>query len=245
MTTLSELLAPVFETLPAHLSGADAEGRIEYLRARLLEPDVDIQDVWDYCALQHQPNPGMEMQSLASFVDEQALANFHWLHSWWAPVPDKPTTLPTPTIMQFCWYINHSPGAAPVTFDMALQQFHARCIQHCKTQGVDPDNPTESADERRKRRNRERMAATRGHRRTPERLIKHDEALAAQVRGLESECDAIKLQAKDQDEQWREVVLGHQTAMVGASNKRKEVAAGYKQRIEALRAQIRNLTAKQ
>jgi len=218
--------------------------RIEQLRARLLEPDVQVEDVWDYCALQHQPHQGMVQQNLADFVTEQDIVNFHWLRNWWDPVPNKPSNLPTPTIMQFCWFINHTPGAPPVTFDGALKQFYERAVQHCQLNNIDPANPGETAEERRKRRNRERMAQVRGHRRVPDKVLKQDETLAAQVRSLEAQCDELKARAKVEDETLRHTVLEHQQAMMQASERRKTVAADFKMRIEGIREQIRGLTQK-
>jgi hypothetical protein len=218
--------------------------RIEQLRERLLEPDVQVEDVWDYLALQHQPHQGMVMQNLADFVTKEDIANFFWLRNWWEPVLNKPNNLPTPTIMQFCWFINHTPGAPPVTFDMALKQFYERAVNHCKLNDIDPANPGETAEERRKRRNRERMAAVRGHRRVPDKELKGKEALELEVRALEAQCEQLKNAAKVEDEQLRHAVVEHQQAMMAASDKRKAVAADYKSRIEGIRGQILSLTQK-
>lgn len=219
--------------------------RLEYLRQRITERDVMVEDVWDYLALNHQPHAGMQNQNLADFIKAEDMLSFWWLHDWWEPVKEKPATLPTPTIAQFCWNISYAPGADPLTFDAALQQFYQRARAYCVANDMDPDNPGESAEERRKRRNRERMAAVRAHRRVPDKVVEHDEALAAQVRGLEQECDALKAEAERQDNYLKDLVKDHQRQMIETSTKRKEVAADFKTRIETLRNEIRTLTAKQ
>lgn len=222
-----------------------AAERLEYLRTRITERDVVVEDVWDYLALNHAPHAGMQNQNLADFIKEQDLVSFWWLHDWWAPVQDKPATLPVPTIAQFCWNIAYAPGAEPITFDAALQQFYHRARAYCVANDMDPNNPGETAEERRKRRNRERMAAVRAHRRVPDKVVEHDEALAAQVRGLEQECEALKAEADRQDSYLKEQTKEHQRLMMESSAKRKEVAADFKARIENLRNEIRNLTTKE
>lgn len=244
MADIAEMLN--HSTVPTHLKdSANAQERIEFLRARLAERDVTVEEVWDYIALQHQPHAGMQMQPLARFITEQDVANFWMLHDWWAPVAEKPSTLQGPTIIQFCWYVNHTPGAPPVTFYDAMLQWHKRATDWCRTVDLDPNNPGESAEERRRRRNRERMAKVRQHRPVPEKALKHDEALLAQVRGLESECERLKHEAKATDEEYRQRVIGHQQRMLEASEDRKSKAAEFKLRIDTLRQEIRSLTNKQ
>jgi len=218
---------------------------LEVLRHRLTERDVTIQEIHRYLELNHQPHQGMVSQLYHTFVTPQDIPQFWWLFDWWDPVRDKPIALPSPTIIQFCWYVNHTPGAPAVTFNEAMQQFYQRCVAHCKLHDLDPANPGESAEERKRRRNRERMAKVRGHRSVPQKAIKHDETLAAQVRGLEAQCDLLKNEAKAIDEQLRLEVLGHQTAMMDASQRRKTTAQDFKDRIEVIRAEINSLIAKQ
>jgi hypothetical protein len=187
----------------------------------------------------------MVQQNVADFVNPQDLVNFHWLHDWWDPVQNKPGNLPTPTIMQFCWFVNHAPGTQPITFDMALKQFYEKAVQHCKQNGIDPANTSESAEERRKRRNRERMAEVRGHLRVPDKILKQqDEALAAQVRAFEAQCEQLKAEAKAADERLRIAVTEFQTAMIEASTHRKTVASDFKSRIESIRNEIQKLMQK-
>ena len=242
MTQIGELLN--HSTVPTHLTSADAAQRIEFLRTRLTERDVTVEEVWDYIALNHQPPVGQQMQPLARFVTEADLPNFWWLHDWWAPVVDKPTTLPTPTIIQFCWYVNHTPGSPAVSFNDALAQWYNRAVAHCKMHDMDPTNPGETAEERKRRRNRERMAKVRGHRAVPEKDLKHDEALLAQVRGLEGQCELLKKEAAEIDAELKMRVLGHQQRMLEASEERKTKAAEFKLRIDTLRQEIRSLTTK-
>jgi hypothetical protein len=245
--TDATLIAPFlnYSSVPTGMTGENAAERVEFLRNRLLERDVTVEEVWDYLILNHQPHQGMVSQNLADFVKKEDLAAFWWLHDWWEPVANKPQTLPTPTILQFCWYVNHTPGAPATTFDDALKQFYQRALSFCKANDLDEANPGETADERKRRRNRERMALVRGHRPVPEKRLKDNETLKAQVRGLEAQALQLKQDAKDADEHLRLQVLQHQTAMLDAAQRRKECAADYKQRIEALREEVHKLTAKQ
>jgi hypothetical protein len=211
----------------------------------MLERDVTVEEVWDYICLNHQPNAGMAMQPLARFVSQADIGHFWGLHDWWAPVENKPPVLPTPLISQFCWYVNHAENAQPVTFMDAMVQFYNRCVAYCNAEGIDPANPGETADERRRRRNRERMAGVRGHRKVPDKVIKHDETLASTVRMLEAQCEELKAEAKAKDDELSDEVKVHQLLMIQASELRKRTKEDFKQRIEGLRAEIRNLTQKQ
>lgn len=232
-------------TLPASYSSADAAQRLEHLRTRLGERDVTVEEVWDFLILNHQPPSNMVMQPLASFVTQQDLANFWSLYDWWAPVEKKPTTLPTPSIHQFCWNVNHAPNTPPVTFNDAMHQTYNRCVAWLRENNIDIVNPGESADARRKRLNRERMAATRAHRKVPDKLLKGNEPLAQQVRELERQRDNLKLDAKSTDDLLGEEVKRHQDAMNDAARRRREAKADFKDRIENLSAEIAQLIAKQ
>lgn len=244
LADLAPLLNPIPDQLPTHLTGEHAAQHNEFLRHRMDQRDVTVQEVRDFIALQHQPNVGMTMQPLEQFVTEKDLASFWWLHDWWAPVENKPNTLPTPSIIQFCWYVNHMPGAQPLTFDAAMQQFYSKAVAYCESAGMDPSAPGETAEDRRKRLNRERMAKVRGHLPVSAKKVK-DEGTLAQVRALEAQCEQLKNEAKAEDERLRIAVVGFQTAMVEASSERKGTAQRYKEQIENLRTEIRTLTAKQ
>jgi hypothetical protein len=245
MVDIASVLAPVSETLPLHLSGRNAVDQLEHLRARMGARDVTVEEVWDYIALNHQPAYGMVMQQLALFVTPQDLVNFWMFHDWWAPVPDKPQNLPTPSIIQFCWYVNHLPTAPAVTFHEAMMVESDKRIAYCNANNLNPQNPGESREDRAKRLNRERMAKTRSHRKTPEKLIKHDDVLLQTVRAMEAQCDDLKREAKAAEEAITEEVKLHQAAMNEAAQRRRDCVADYKSRIDALRQDIRNLTAKQ
>lgn len=239
-----EALNPM-PTLPTSYTGADAAQRLEHLRTRLGERDVTVEEVWDYLILNHQPPVNMVMQQLASFVTQEDLAHFWWLHDWWKDVPDKPNTLPTPSINQFCWSVNHTPGAPPVTFKDAMVQTYNRSVAWLRSNNLDIIAPGESKDARAKRLNRERMAATRAHRKVPDKLLKNNEALSVQVRELERQRDQLKEDAKDADDLLGQEVKRHQEAMNDAAQRRREAKADYKMRIENLSAEIAQLIAKQ
>lgn len=215
---------------------------LEILRHRLTQRDVTVAEVHQYIQFQHTPMNGQVQQFLADFVSQQDLDNFWGLHDWWAPVPDKPTTLPLPSIIQFCWYVNYMPGTEPIDFNKAMFQFYNRAVEWLKLHNIDPQNPGETPEERRKRRNRERMAQVRGHRKVPEKQLKHDEGLLAQVRGLEAQIELLKQESKAKEEEIHAQVLGHQQRMMEASDRKKRTVQEYKARIETLQAEIRGLT---
>lgn len=218
---------------------------VERLRRRMGEREVTVEDVWDFIILQHQPGPGMVMQNLADFVTQQDISNFWWVYDWWAPVENKPQNLPTPAIIQFCWFVNHAADMPAVTFNDALQQFYSKAVAHCQNANIDPANPGESADERRKRRNRERMAKVRGARQVPDKVLAGDVNLATQVRALEEQIEGLKSESKVADEWHATEVKRHQAAMIEASQSRKATAAAFQIQVEKLRTEIHNLTAKQ
>jgi hypothetical protein len=218
---------------------------LEVLRHRLTERDVTIQEVHAYIQLQHRPVQGQAQQFLADFVTAQDLVSFWQLYDWWAPVPDKPATLPVPSIIHFCWNVNYTPSTVPVTFMAAMHQWYGRAVAWLKQVDRDVVNPGESAEERTRRRNRERMAKVRGHRPVNKKSIAHDEVLSAQVRDLEAQCEMLKQTAAEDDTRLKEDVLGYQKRMIDASEERKRVASEHKERIEKLRTEIRSLITKQ
>jgi hypothetical protein len=222
----------------------EEQDRIAHLRARLDARDVTANEVREFIWLNHKPAHGQVQQDLASFVRDQDIAAFWWLHDWWAPVSDKPKVLPTPQLHQFCWSANYVWGASHSTMDMAMRTFYEKCVAHCNENKLPLDNPGESAEDRKLRRNRERMAAVRQHRRVPGNAV-HDDALLARVRLMEADIEAMKAQAKAVDEQLKEEVRRHQEAMNTTAQYRKTVALEAKERIDEARAAIKMLTAKQ
>lgn len=243
-TDIGELLNPM-PTLPATYTGADAAQRLEHLRTRLGERDVTVEEVWDYLILNHQPPINMQMQQLASFVSQDDLGHFWWLYDWWAPVEKKPQNLPTPSIQQFCWSVNYIPGTEPITFNGALQAHYQKCIAYLQANNMDTVRPGESVDDRRRRLNRERMAATRAHRKVPDRVLKDNEPLSQQVRELERQREQLKEDAKDTDELLAAETKRHMTAMNDAAQRRRDAKADFKERIQNLSAEIAQLIAKQ
>ena len=224
----------------------EVQERVNFLRARLLERDVTVEEVWDYIILQIPALNGVVQQNLADFVTEADLVAFWWLYDWWLPVQDKPTTLQQPTIVQFLWNVNHVPGAVPLTFNAACEQFYHRAVAYCQGPAdIDVNNPGESKDERKDRRNRERMAKARGHKKVPKKKVEHDEILMGQVRGLEEQAEQLKQQMEEEDARLTEDVVGYQKRMQDAADERKASKADFKQRIDNIRAEIRSLIAKQ
>lgn len=220
-----------------------SQERIEYLRERLVAPDVQLAEVHEYLALNHQPLQGMVSQDYATFITEQDLSTFRWLFNWWAPVEDKPTTLPTPSIMQWCWNVNHAPGAPPVTFDMSMRNFYDRAINYCQLKDLNPEEPGESKEDRTRRINAKRMRDTRAHKKVPDKKLKGDPALSAQVRGLEEQVRALKAESKAEEDRLHAEVLEHQALMNDASRRKRESIADYKARIGVLVEQISTLTS--
>lgn len=211
--------------------------QLERLKGRIMLRDVTLDEVWDYIRLNHAPI----QQEPEAFITAQDLANFWLMHDWWEPVPDKPAKLPTPEIRHLCWFINRP----PMTFNDAMMEFSAKCVEHCEQAGLNPANPGETAAERRKRKNRERMAKVRGNLPVPEKVIKHDPVLAARVREIEEEIQRVKVAGEAQAEVANEETKRLLEAMHAASAHRKAIEADYKGRIAELRTEILNLTAKQ
>lgn len=217
--------------------------RIEELRMRLGALDVTVAEVHEYLALNHQPLNGMVSQNYAEFFTERDLSTFLWLYGWWAPVRDKPQTLPTPSIIQWAWNVNHAPGAPPVTFDDAMQNFYKRALAYCEQANLDPNNPGESPEDRKRRINAERMRNTRAHKKIPDKKLKGDDTLLAQVRGLEAEVANLKAESKAVEEELTAHVKGHQSKMMEFVEQRKLKDAEYRDRINSLLEQIQQLTS--
>lgn len=216
--------------------------RVEFLRARLTERDVTIEEVWDYLILAQQPINGMQPQALMDFVNQYDITSFWQLVDWWDPVPDKPTALANPTIQQFCYYLNYTPGTKPVTFSAAMITFYERAVAHCATVNVDPANTGESEKARKKRLNAERMRETRGHRRVPDKKLKHDDILATQVRELEAQREALKSEMETVKANFTAEVKAHQDAMIHASEQRRASELDYKKRIADINTKIHSMT---
>jgi len=126
-----------------------------------------------------------------------------------------------------------------------MMQFYNRALAWCEANELDPINPGETAAQRKRRLNRERMAKVREHRATPKKALEGDSELAAQVKALEDQCSDLKVEAKLAEEWAKGEVLRHQEAMIEAAAKRKEIVMDFKTRIENLRTEIRTLIAKQ
>jgi hypothetical protein len=220
--------------------------RVDELRERLHCTDITHLEVQEYIYLAHDPIPGQVQQPIEGFISAQDIINFHWLHQWWLPYSTKPAHLPTPTIAQFCWFVNYIEGEHPITFNAALQLFHSRAVSYCIANDIDPDNPGEDADGRKVRRNRVRMEKVRAGRKVPAKAKRGlPPEVAAELSQLETQLEALKSEAKLQDDMLRAEVVSHQTAMLASSENRKTAASFYKNKIDNIRADIHKITAKQ
>lgn len=227
------------------MTQATASSRVDELRDRLLERDVTYDEVCEYITLQHAPHTGQTPQSLPNFIDPQDIQRFWALYDWWEPVKDKPSNVATPTISQFCWYINTPHNTPPTTFLQALTIFHQRAIAWCDATGLNHAHPGETAAQRKRRLNRERMAKVRVHRATPKKVLEQNHEVADEVLALEARCEELRIESKAADDWAKAEVVKHQQAMIAAAANRKKLAADFKTQIENLRTEIRTLIKKQ
>lgn len=219
---------------------------LEVLRHRMGERDVTLAEVHRYLFLNHAPNVGQIQQPFHLFITDADLVSFWQLVDWWAPTPDKPATLPVPSIVHFAWNINHAPNIEPVTFMDAMRLWYNRAVQWLQSVDRDVANPGESKEDRERRRNRERMAKTRSHRSPGKKVLKQqDPQVQAQVAELEGYVTQLKQDAEDTDALLLEETKRHQAAMEDAAKRRKEAAQDFKERIQKLRTEINSLIAKQ
>lgn len=225
------------------------EHRMLELRAKLDDASCTVQELIEYCMLAFPPRPGMWLQEADYFVQPDSMQAFTWLKGWWR-MDTYPQSLPEPNLLAFLWGIYvplNEDGTGPahhVTLNDGFMQFINRARAWCQANNIDPDNMSETAEDRRKRKARERMAAARAGRKVPDKAIP-DDTIRAQVRDIEAQIDAIKVIAKAEDEMHRQDVVNFQQQMIAASEARKAAAQQHKEAIDKLRSDIKNLTAKQ
>lgn len=217
--------------------------RLIELRERIEAVTCTADEVREYCWLAFEPRPGMFLQPYNEFVLDDSVDAFRWIKNWWK-LPEYPRNLPEPNLLAFLWAIYTPTQDIRITLNDKLMEFYYKGRQYCELNGMNPDQPYEDPEETRRRRNRERMKEVRGHRKIPDKDIT-DDSLRAQVRELEAQIEAVKATAAAIDEMHRKEVIEHQTAMIQASAARKEAAQEHKISIDALRNEIKNLTAKQ
>lgn len=217
--------------------------RLEDLRLRTYERDVTLEEVREFLTLEHTSDL-MSRQDPANFIVAQDIKNFWWLYDWWAPIPDKPKKLSALSIIDQGWKINVVPNAPALTFDQALQQWYAAALKHCESIGLDPNNLGETAEDKQRRKNRERMAKTRMGIKVPDKRLA-DPVVSARVRELEDQRKQIELDGKVEEERLAAEVKEHQQLMIAASARRKEHVEAYKARMMDVGAEINALTAKQ
>lgn len=235
------LAAPLHEHQPP-----SALSRADILYQRLNQRDVTLDEVREWCYITHKPGNGQHQQNLMTFVQEGDLEAFWWLYDWWSPVASKPTTLPTPAIQHFCWFSLTADGQPEVSFLEAVKKFHTRAVAHCREADLNVVTPGESAEERKRRRNAERMAKARAHRRVPSKVAEElPTEQREQLANLENSIAALKAEAKSADNDIGAEVSKHYQAMLIAADIRKRTAAGYKERIDAMVELVKQLTAKQ
>lgn len=217
--------------------------RMLELRALVEAATCTVEELREYCALAFEDRPGMIKQEPVHFIPDDAMLAFNWLKGWWR-LDNYPQALPSPTLLAFLWGIYIREWDPPCTINDKVLDFHRRARAYCEQNGLNPDQPGESPEERRRRKNRERMAEVRGHRKVPDKAIK-DDTVREQVRELEAQIETIKTLSQAEDEMHRQDVVMHQQKMIEAANERKAAAARHKEAIEKLRSDIKNLTAKQ
>lgn len=221
------------------------ENRMLELRDKINELTCTVDELREYCALAFPQRPGMWLQEADYFIQPDSLVAFMWLHDWWKI--DNPPKQLTLNLLSMLWaiYVPYAEGGVMhVTLNDKVLEFYNRAKAYCEAEGLDPSNAQEDPEERRKRKQRERMARLREARKVPDKDMP-DDSVRAQVRALEAQIEQVKLNAKEADEQHRQEVLRHQQAMIEAADVRKSVAQGYKEEVDKLRSDIKQLTAKQ
>lgn len=216
--------------------------RIRELQDRMGEADVTLDEIHELLELNHKPSGGMVQQPIEQFIVQDDLAALKWLQNWWDPVLDKPQDLQTPTVPQFLWFINYAPGAEPVTFNNAMMQFYHRCVNWCRANGLDVDHPSESATERKRRRNRERMADVRAHR-TPKKLdVQSDPQVRARYKELQEQLEEIQIKAAKVEQQLKEQTLEYQRLMNETASERKARATEFRSKTKQIKEEMRKLS---
>lgn len=219
------------------------QDRIDMLRLKITEGVPTLEELREYCYAVFQPRMGMDLIPAATFLPLDTLDAFNWLSNWWR-LPEYPPHLPKPSLLAFLWNIYVPAGEPHIKITDKFIEFYHKGREYCIANGLNPDEPYEDPEEKRKRINRERMAKVRAARKVPTRELPNAH-IRAQVRELEEQIEQTKINAKVADEECRQEILEHQQRMIDAAANRKVVAQTYKDAIEDLRNRIKNLTAKQ
>lgn len=217
--------------------------RQTYLIHRLQQDDVTPDEYREYIWLEYGPGSyshslGARIQDLNLFVTDESLRNFKLLKRWWNP-PAKYARqdLHSPDLFTAAVFAKIDRNRPVVTLQMFVDDFGARAIAHCQATGMDISNPGENVDDRRKRLNRERMAAAREARRTPQ-----DQA-TPQIREAESVLASLREQARQEDFAHKQAVVQAQEEMIRLSTIRKVAAGEWKEKIDQQRQTILGLRA--
>lgn len=208
-----------------------------------------VDQLREYCYLAFETRVGMWLQEADYYIQPDSMDAFNWLKGWWK-LPEYPSSLPAPNLLAFLWGIYvpvREDGCGPahsVTLNDKIVEFYGRARAWCEQNGLNPDQPGETPEERRRRKNRERMAEVRAHRAIPDKVLT-DDGVREQVRGLEQQIATLKERHKVADEALRQEVIEAQQRMIALSSTRKERAQEHKDAIAQLQKEIHNLTAKQ
>lgn len=213
--------------------------RSAQLLLRLQQRDVTADEVREFCWLVHKPandRLGAPMQDLNTFVTPESLVAFWWLIDWWDPYPEKPRTLLTPTLESYTFYCQSANG---YTLQGAVERFYGDAVAYLQAEGVDITKPGESKRERSLRKHRDRMANARANRKVSDSKV--PDSAREQVRALEAQRDTLKREWAKEDEELKDRVKQHQSAMEAAANTRKQAQIDHKAAVTAITAQIQEL----
>lgn len=137
------------------LSRANTDGWIEVTYS-------ELQWFAEEYRLHYYARDGVVTMPFDQFCTEQDLENWRQLIVWWPRVPYRNNAPPFQPMLTLMLDAQHgAPTLPPVTFAHSLRTHWERAVAWCQLHGVDTSNPNESADERSKRLNRERVAAWR------------------------------------------------------------------------------------
>lgn len=110
--------------------------------------------------------PGVVTMPFEQFCTAQDLENWRQLFAWWPRVSARAVPPPfAPTLTLMLDARHGAPALPPAPFATVLRQHWERAVAWCQQHGVSPTDPNESTEERKRRLNRERVAAWRAKQR--------------------------------------------------------------------------------
>lgn len=221
--------------------------RTSYLYDRIHEPDLTTDEFreWCYRAENHHPN-APPPTDLAWLVTDEGVAAMLWYDAWWGGYVDRPkTSLRGEPRFLAHKLMTQDPEQSVSLLDI-VKSNHAQAVQLLTEKDISVVNPGESYADRKRRRNVERMANARAHRRTPAKVVfELPPEIRVELDNLENSLAALKSEAKVVDAHHAEESARLYREMLVVAGERKRLAAEYKERIDGMLEKVKQLTAKQ